>query len=134
MFFTFSIFGLSLFAMILMVVMKMKEIENEERNKVLLWISRKFDPLAGDLVGFYNCLTVSSFGRFMSLFGAKIGILVANILFYLKNKFSKFAAKLYHHSRKIEVNSANQPSLFIKTIKEYRETLRRNNEDKDDKK
>ena len=127
MYFTIGAFGLSMIAMIYMVVLKVREIDIGEKGKVSTFISRKFDPIAGHMVGFYNSITVSSFGRSMTLVGAKLGIITAKFLFYLKNKFSKIAAHLYHHSRKIEANSTNQPSFFIKTIKEYKENLQNGN-------
>ena len=130
MYFTISIFGLSLVAMIYMVILKVREISVGEKGSISTFISRRFDPIAGDLIGFYNSFSVSSFGRFITLFVAKLGILTARFLFYLKNKFSKIAAHLYHHSRKIEANSSNQPSFFIKTIKEYKDNLQNGKEEK----
>jgi len=130
MYFTISIFGLSLVAMIYMVILKVREISVGEKGSISTFISRRFDPIAGDLIGFYNSFSVSSFGRFITLIGAKLGILTARFLFYLKNKFSKIAAHLYHHSRKIEANSSNQPSFFIKTIKEYKDNLQNGKEEK----
>lgn len=126
-----SIFFVSLLASLAMVYLKYLEFVNKRRNIALQFIARKVDPIAGSLTRAYNGFSISSVGRFLSLLGARLGIATAHFLFFVKNKFSKIAAKIYHTSRKIEANSANnQPSFFIKTIKEYREVLKKEREDK----
>ena len=125
MIFVFSIFAISAMLIVVMVVLKTREIENGNRNPFLGAISVRFDPVVGRLIDQSSFFSGEVFGDIFRFIAAKIGLFAARMLISLRNFSSKLAAHLYHTSRKAQSGDpiASHPSFFIKAILEFKDKL-----------
>ena len=125
MYFFIAIFFVSFLILSYLVYVKMVEVESGERNQNLAFLSYKTDPIAGRIIDFSSFFAPEFFMDTLRFLSAKVGIVVAKLLFMLKNLSSSLAAHLYHTSKKVEAGEPiSHPSFFIKAIMDFKEKMK----------
>ena len=123
------IFGLSIFSMLFIIGLKVREVESGERSILLGAVAYRLDPIVGKLIDWSNIFSSEVLSNIFRFVAAKLGLWTARGLISLRNFSSKLAAHLYHTSRKAESGDpeAQHPSFFIKAILEFRDKMREEN-------
>jgi len=131
--FVLVIFAISAIAIIFMVALKVREVENGNRSQVLRAVAIKLDPVVGRVIDQSNFFSGEVIGDIFRFLAAKFGLWIARALISLRNFSSKLAAHLYHTSRKVQSGdpTASHPSFFIKAILEFKDKLGKEEDKKD---
>ena len=135
MIFIIATFVLSLLLIAGVFILKVREVESGDRSQILRMVAMKLDPFFGRLVSFGKFFSEEFVSDIFRFFAAKLGLWAARMLILIRNFSSKLAAHLYHTSRKAESGDplASHPSFFIKAILEFREKMKEEKEDKENK-
>jgi len=122
-------FIISAILIVIMVYLKVREVESKNRNQFLSAISIRLDPLVGWIIDQRSFVSSEVFSDIFRFVAAKIGLFTARMLILLRDFSSKLAAHLYHTSRKAQSGDplATHPSFFIKAILEFKEKMKGEN-------